>query len=263
MLVNSNVKIEEIIKIALGAGKMAMDFYGGKYEVKQKQNKTPVTEADIAVNNYLMKELSKYNYSILSEEIEDNFEKRKNVDFFWIIDPLDGTSDFVQNTGEFSIMIGLVDNVGQSVLGVVFAPNLDEMYWAEKNKGAYLCQSGLDLKFHQKIQVSKKSLKNGKILTSRNHLGEYEQRIAKKYNMKQIPAGSAGLKICWIARGDAELYINSSDKSGLWDTCAADIILSEAGGFMVDKNFNKIKYNTKETALLDGYIASNFKMDLL
>ena len=260
---NSDIKIEEIIKIAGCAREMAMNFYGGNYEVNQKQNKTPVTEADIAINNFLIKELSKYDYPILSEEVEDNFERRENADFFWIIDPLDGTSDFVRNTGEFSIMIGLVDNVGQSVLGVVFAPKLDEMYWAEKNKGAYLCQSGLDLKFHQKIQVSKKSLKNGKILTSRNHLGEYEQQIAKKYNMKQIPAGSAGLKICWIARGDAELYINSSDKSGLWDTCAADIILSEAGGFIVDKNFNKIKYNTRETALSNGYIASNCKTNVL
>jgi 3'(2'), 5'-bisphosphate nucleotidase len=273
---NNNINIKEIIKIACRAGEIAMDFYDKEYTIEQKTNKTPVTEADMAINDYLIKELSIYNYPILSEEIKDDFEKRKNADFFWVVDPLDGTKDFIQKTGEFSIMIGLVNKKGESVLGVVYVPALDEMYYAQKNKGSFFvslqrnrhCEERLATwqslsENSQKIQVSKNKIKNGKILTSRNHLGEFEQQIAKKYNMEQIPAGSAGLKICWIARGVAELYINSSSRCGLWDTCAADIILKEAGGYITDKNQKNIKYNTKELGLLNGYIVSNIKYDTL
>jgi 3'-phosphoadenosine 5'-phosphosulfate (PAPS) 3'-phosphatase len=114
----------------------------------------------------------------------------------------------------------------------------------------------------QKNQVSKNKIKNGKILTSRNHLGEFEQQIAKKYNMEQIPAGSAGLKICWIARGVAELYINSGNRCGLWDTCASDIILKEAGGFIADTNGRKISYNVSEINLLKGFVIINNRNNL-
>ena len=256
---NHNVKIQEIIEIAKRAGDIAMQFYDKKYSIEQKQNKTPVTEADIAINDFLMDELAKYNYPILSEETGDDFQKRKNANFVWIIDPLDGTSDFIQKTGEFSIMIGLIDTEGKSVLGVVYAPALDELYYAEKNKGAYSCHSCEGRNLPRKIQVNKKNIEGGKMLVSRNHLGKYEQEIAKKYNMKQISAGSAGLKICWIARGDAELYINSSGKSGLWDICAADIILAEAGGKIIDKNGNEILYNIEDVMLQNGYVISNKK----
>ncbi len=267
-----NIDIQEIIKIAKKAGNIAMRFYNKDYVIEQKQNKTPVTEADIAVNDFLIKELSIYNYPILSEEVKDNFEKRENADFVWIIDPLDGTSDFIQKTGEFSIMIGLVNKKGESVLGVVYAPVLDELYYAQKDGGVYFCHPGLqgelssaqergdlgcDSGSRQQIQVNKNQIKNGTMLVSRNHLGKYEQKIAKKHNMKQIPAGSAGLKICWIAKGEAELYINSSNKSGLWDLCASDIILQEAGGCVCDMDDNEIRYNEREVMLKKGYITSN------
>ncbi len=273
-----NINIQEIIRIAREAGKIAMFFYRKKYAIKDKKDRTPVTEADIAINDYLMEELSKYNYPIISEEIKDNFEKRKNAEFTWIIDPLDGTSDFIQKTGEFSIMIGLINKKGESVLGVVYVPALSELYYAQRGEGSYICHSkfqdelssigewdSLDCnsEFQQKIQVNKNPTKNGKILTSRNHLGKYEQEIAKKYNMTQTPVGSAGLKICWIARGNAELYINSSNKSGLWDICAADIILTEAGGKICDNNNNKILYNAKNVMLQNGYIVATTILDIV
>ncbi len=254
-MANHSIDIQEIIQIARGAGDIAMDFYDREYSIEQKQNKTPVTQVDIAINDFLIEELSKYNNPILSEEIKGDFAKRQIADFVWIVDPLDGTSDFIQKTGEFSIMIGLVNKNGEVVLGVVYAPALEELYYAQKNTGAFfLCHSSENKNLFQQIKISKKPLKNGKILVSRNHLGEYEQKVARKNQMEQVPAGSAGLKICWIARGDAELYINSSNKSGLWDVCAADIILSEAGGKVFDKTCNQIFYNLEETMLLNGYM---------
>ncbi len=153
---NYNINIQEIIKIAIEAGNIAMQFYDKEYTIEQKQNKTPVTEADIAVNNFLMDKLSRYNYPILSEEIEDDFENRKKANFVWIIDPLDGTSDFIQKTGEFSIMIGLVNKEGESIFGIVYAPVLNELYYAEKNKGAFFyCHSYEGRNLPKRISTSK------------------------------------------------------------------------------------------------------------
>lgn len=254
------IDIDEIIEISKEAGKIAMHFYVRNYSIKEKENKTPVTEADLEINNFLLNKLSKFGYPILSEESEDDFEKRKVADYVWVIDPLDGTSDFVQKTGEFAIMIGLVDNrTGESVLGVIFAPVLEDLYFAQKGKGSFMCHSEF-ISESQKIIVSQNKLEGGKILVSRNHLGECEQKVAKKYNMIQIQMGSAGLKICRIARGDAELYINSSDKSGIWDICAGDVILKEAGGKMTDLNKNIIFYNKKNIVLKHGYrVLNGFK----
>jgi 3'(2'), 5'-bisphosphate nucleotidase len=130
---------------------------------------------------------------------------------------------------------------------------LDELYFAQKGTGAFLIKDNNQ----RRIVVSGKELENGKILVSRNHLGEYEQEVARKNKMTQVSMGSAGLKICHIAWGDAELYINSSDKSSLWDICAGDIILKESGGNIVDLGNNKILYNKQEVALKNGYMISN------
>jgi 3'(2'), 5'-bisphosphate nucleotidase len=249
-----NINIEKIIEIVREAGKIAMYFYSKKYFVRDKKDKTPVTEADLEINNFLSKELIKFGYPILSEENDNTFEKRKKSKYSWVIDPIDGTSDFIQKTGEFSIMLGLINKKGESVLGVVYAPALDELYFAKKGGGAYLIKNGKKVK----IEVNKKDFKNGTILVSRNHLGKYEQEIAIKHNMKQLPMGSSGLKICRIARGDAQLYINSSDKSGIWDICAGDVIIKESNGCIVDLNKkNIISYNEKEIILKFGYIALN------
>ncbi|MFA5993661.1 MAG: 3'(2'),5'-bisphosphate nucleotidase CysQ [Parcubacteria group bacterium] len=244
-----NVNIENIISIAKEAGKIAMSFYDKPYSIAEKKNKTPITEVDQALHDYLMKELSVYGYPILSEEGEDDFEKRKNAEFVWIIDPLDGTSDFIQKTGEFAVMIGLVNNGGESILGVVYAPALDELYFAQKGEGAYMMKDGEKTK----LTVSDRELEKGRILVSRNHLGEFEQEIAKKHHMQQISMGSAGLKMCRIAKRDAELYINSSDQSGVWDICAGDVIIKEAGGRIVDLNKDIILYD-KQVILKSGCI---------
>jgi 3'(2'), 5'-bisphosphate nucleotidase len=256
------VKIEDIITIAKDAGYIAMRFYDRGYSVEEKENKTPITDADRASHDFLVEKLAHYGFPIISEEglVDGN-----DLSHTWVIDPLDGTSDFIQKTGEFSIMIGLVDAQGASVMGIVYASALGELYYAEKNKGAYICHSravpafGMESGNPVQIHVSDKSVKNGTILVSRNHLGQREQEIAHKYHMTQIPMGSAGLKMCRIARGDAQLYINSSDKSGIWDICAADVILREAGGVIADMNGKRIIYNGS-CKLKNGYIVTNSKM---
>jgi 3'(2'), 5'-bisphosphate nucleotidase len=250
---NHKVKLDDVITIAKEAGDIAMQFYNKEYSVKEKQDRSPVTEADMAVHHFLVDTLSQFGYPILSEESADQFHTCDSA-FTWIVDPIDGTRDFIQRTGEFAIMIGLIDQTKRSVLGVVCAPALNELYFAEKSSGAYKCHPELVSGSYQKITVSNKDLTGGKIFVSRNHLGEWEQEIAEKYDMEKVTMGSAGLKICKVAAGEAELYINSSDKGSVWDTCAADVILHEAGGNMTDMLYERILYDCKKAQLKNGFI---------
>jgi 3'(2'), 5'-bisphosphate nucleotidase len=252
-----NIQLNNIIKIAKEAGDIAMQFYKKEYSVREKQDRSPVTEADMAVHHFLVDTLSQFGYPILSEESTDQFHTCDSA-FTWIVDPIDGTRDFIQRTGEFAIMIGLIDQAKRSVLGVVCAPALEELYFAEKGSGAYcLCHSREGGNLSQQITVSNKDLTGGKIFVSRNHLGEWEQEIAEKYDMEKVTMGSAGLKICKVAAGEAELYINSSDKGSVWDTCAADIILQEAGGKITDMKHEKITYDCTHARFENGFIISN------
>lgn len=244
-----------IKEIARMAGKETLKYYCSKNVVRQKKNKTPVTEADIASEKIIKRGLKKFGFPILSEEAKD--DKRRLVsDYVWIADPLDGTSDFINKEDEFSIMIALARNE-RPVLGVIYEPAADRLYFAQKGKGAFLEKDGRA----KRIKVSSKSNPQGaRMLMSRHHLLEEEIGVAKKLRMKMKQMGSAGLKIARIAEGKAEIYINSSDKSSEWDTCAGDIILTEAGGKITNLNGRSIKYNRKNPRLLNGYIVSNKRL---
>lgn len=250
---SQKISVEEIVDIAKEAGHIAMQYYDADYDVTDKADRSPVTGADLAVHDYLTNELLSYGFPVLSEEGQSGFEHMSESSHMWVIDPLDGTKDFIQKTGEFAIMIGLVDSAGKSVCGGVYAPACDELYHARKGEGAFLTKGHTTTR----LQVSDQGLEGGRILVSRNHLGDWEQQIAQKNHMEQITMGSAGLKICRIAAGAAELYINSSDKCGIWDTCAADIILQEAGGKIVTLRGDTLQYDRSHVALADGFMVSN------
>jgi 3'(2'), 5'-bisphosphate nucleotidase len=250
---NSNIDIEEIKNIAKKAGAIAMSFYKKDYNIDEKKNRTPVTEADMAINKFLLEELGKFGHPILSEESKDDFEKRKDAEYVWIIDPLDGTSDFIDKTDEFSILVGLVKN-NQPVLGVVYEPAKDTIYWAQTGKGAFSDRSGKT----ERLQVSKiTDPKEMTMLFSRNHLLDSDIEIYKKLGIgKQRKRGSTS-KICVIARGDAEIYVNTSNKTGEWDTCANQIILEESGGKISDIYGNKLTYNKENPMNLKGFIMTS------
>lgn len=247
------IDIKEIVDIAKKAGEIAMSFYGKDYDIRNKDNKTPVTEADLAINKFLLEELSRFGYPILSEESEDDFEKRKNAEYVWIVDPLDGTSDFIQKTGEFSVLIGLVRD-SQPILGVVFEPVLGNLYFAEKNKGSFLEKDGVI----KKIYVSSnEDFAEMTILLSRNHLLEKDVKLCDNLKIgKRIQRGSTS-KMCLIAAGKAEIYVNTSDWTGEWDTCAPGLVLQEAGGRITDLNELELFYNNFVPRNLSGFIASN------
>lgn len=245
--------LEDVINIVRRAGAEVLRIYNSGFSVREKQKDDPVTEADLASEKIILAGLKKYGYGILSEETDDDL-KRLKKDKVWLVDPLDGTKDFVQKTGQFSIMVA-VSQKGMPVLGVVYQPTEDKLYWAESGKGAFLQKD----KKIQKLQVSNISkLEEIRFIVSRHHLDPKEAEFARAMNFKEmLQMGSAGLKVGRLAQGKADLYMNTSPKTWEWDTCASDIIIREAGGILTDIKGSQIKYNKPDARNLNGLLATN------
>jgi 3'(2'), 5'-bisphosphate nucleotidase len=246
---------EKASKLAKEAGEAALFYYHLEYEISDKGDNSPVTRADHASNDVIVEGLKKeFDYGILSEETDDDLTrlKKKRV---WVVDPLDGTKDFIDKTGDFSIMVGLVED-GKPVLGIVYRPERDVMYYALAGGGAFkkVGESG-----PQRLKTSRRDrFEDMILLTSRFHASNTVIKAAGDLGIKNtLTKGSAGLKICSIAEGDADVNINPSNKTWEWDVAAADIILSEAGGKLTDVFENEFTYNKKDPRNSLGYIASN------
>lgn len=249
-------ELNQVIKIIKQAGQAAMQYYNSDNEVSYKQGDSPVTEADLAAEKVILEGLKQFNYGILSEETDEEND-RLNQQKVWIIDPLDGTKDFIQKTGDFSIIIGLVENQ-KAVLGVVYQPVLDIVYFATKGGGAYMqkkSQPAVRLHVSDTEQLSQM-----KILASRNHLGDVEVEFAKDNGIENfVRSGSAGLKIAKVASAEGDIYMNTSDRTFEWDICGGTVIINEAGGQITDMQGNEILFNKKNPRNLQGYIVSNGK----
>jgi len=252
-----NTELEDIIQIIKKAGQKVMEIYGREYKTHQKSDKSLVTEADFASQKIILEGLSKYNYGILSEEQRDD-TSRLRKEKVWIVDPLDGTKDYLKKTGDFAIMIGLASD-REPILGAVYQPIKDKLYFAEKGKGAFLKESD---KSQKKLKVSNVSGFSGsRFVVSRFHLIEPEKDFLENNKIRKvIRAGSTGVKIGMIAEHQAEGYINLSQKTCQWDTCAPEIILKEAGGQVTDRNGENYVYNRKELRNLNGLVVSNGKI---
>jgi 3'(2'), 5'-bisphosphate nucleotidase len=242
------------VRAALKAGEQVMSVYNGDFaHTIKKEDNSPVTEADIASDKVIHEELSKTGYPILSEESKDP-EERLSHKRVWIVDPLDGTSDFVNKTGEFSIMIALVDS-GVPILGVVYNPVQDILYISERGKGAYQHKGGQ----WQKIQVSSTAdVAKSRAVVSRHHLMDEEKSFLKKLGISDfVQHGSGGLKISKVANGEAELYFAMTDNMKQWDTAAAFSIITEAGGRITDMNGREFIYNTEDVYHKNGILVTN------
>lgn len=246
--------VKDVLNIATEAGKEILNIYNREYNIRNKEDKSPVTEADLKSNKIIEDGLKKYKWPMLSEESEDNYLRLKSSSV-WIIDPLDGTKDFIQKTGDFSIMIGLVED-GEPKFGVVYVPVKDKLYYAIRDQGSYL---RIGKEREQKLKVSSiEDFSDARLVVSRNHLYLNDIELADKLGVSHFKkTGSTGIKISLIAENKADLYYNLSGKLGQWDTCAPEIILTEAGGRLTDTLGKRIKYNQKEVKNVKGIIASN------
>lgn len=248
-------ELEIAMRLARESGAIVRTFYDVPPTIRWKDPTEPVTEADRAVNAYLVKQIGQLfpEDGMLAEESKDDFRRleRRRV---WIVDPLDGTAEFIAHNGEFVIMIGLaVDS--KPVVGVVYQPIDDVMYAAALGQGAFVEEFGERRSLHVTNETGLKSLR---LVVSRSHRPAMVDTIIGRLGLqRERSIGSVGLKIGLIARGQAELYIHPNPGTKEWDTCAPDIIVREAGGIMTDCWNRPIRYNRQNVKNIFGVFASN------
>ena len=261
------MKYEKELQVAIEAVNAVRDVILDVYNspdlgVEIKEDNSPVTKADKAADKIIRQILSNAfpNYALLTEESLVD-KKRLENDYVWIVDPVDGTKDFVAKNGEFTVNIGL-SYKHEAVLGVILAPVTGEIYFGVKGEGSFYLKNK-DAK-PEKIHVNNNT-ENLTILVSRFHSNETEQNMIKKHSDKikhQVTIG-ATLKGCIIARGLAEMSYRFSSNTKEWDTCAMQVIVEQAGGLLLKFDGTPIRYNREDVYNHDGYVICNRKENFL
>jgi 3'(2'), 5'-bisphosphate nucleotidase len=237
---------------ATKASKAVMDVYNSEFRSEFKADDSPITKADLQSNEIIKEILSDSDLPILSEEDIDAKE-RLNHKRIWIVDPLDGTSDFVNKTGEFTIMIGLVENK-KPILGLICRPTTNTLFLAQKGNGAYKLENN----FWQKLAVSKTTdLVKCKAVGSRFHLSEQEKKFFASLGVSSFESRGSSLKVAEICMGLADLYFTTSNMIKHWDTCASYCLVTESGGKMTDMLGKEILYNTEKVNHENGLLVTN------
>ncbi len=245
------IDLEEIKSIAIEAGKIIMKIYREDFVVEYKADDSPLTKADTLSNELICDGLQKLypNIPIMSEENQEiPFDVRKNWQYYWCVDPIDGTKEFVKKNGEFTVNIALIhQNI--PVLGVVYSPVLEDMYSAKKGLGAFKNGDRLPL------FVNKTAEKIMRVVASASHLSSETQEFINglpTQKIEQISKGSS-LKLCMVAEGSADIYPRLAPTME-WDTAAAHAIVIEAGKRVVEYEKNsQITYN-KENLLNPWFV---------
>lgn len=227
------------------AGQAILPIYARDFAVQHKEDKSPLTEADLLSNQILEKNIrNRFEYPILSEEGKSiSTKERQSWTTFWCIDPLDGTKEFVKKNGEFTVNVALIHE-GQSVVGVIYAPVLDLLYFAKKDSGAFVSEKNQP---EQKLQVDDLKNPSLKVVTSRSHKDEKTQKFVQAlsdqdYQIEEVSVGSS-LKICYLANDRAQIYPRFAPTME-WDIAAGQCILEEAGGILIDlKSQQPLRYN--------------------
>ena len=221
--------IEKVVKAVLKAGEEVLKIYEGSFSVTEKEDRTPLTEADTLSHGIITQAL-KGDAPVISEEGDKKPDSLKN---FWLVDPLDGTKEFIKRNGDFTINVAFIEE-GKPKLGVVYAPALGKLYSAEKGKRARL----LDLKEEKEYELPLDGELEGKrlkVVVSRSHADEkteeYIKRLSERFEIERVSVGSS-LKICLLAEGKADLYPRTGPTME-WDTAAAHAVLLETGGALV------------------------------
>jgi len=228
--------IPQICAIAIDAGKGILEIYHSDLDfgVEVKSDDSPLTIADKKANDIIVAGLEKlsHQYPIISEENKQlDYEDRKDFSAFWLVDPLDGTKEFIKRNGEFTVNIALIQD-GIPVLGVVFTPVLEQLFYAHKNEGAFKITKELP---PEKVSATAFTMdqKQLRVICSRSHLNKETQDYVDQLTDPILVSKGSSLKFLMLAEGQAELYPRLAPTME-WDTAAAQIILEEAGGSVIN-----------------------------
>ncbi|UTE75477.1 3'(2'),5'-bisphosphate nucleotidase CysQ [Rossellomorea sp. KS-H15a] len=253
--------LNEVIEIAIGAGKKVLEVYDDAYAIHEKEDRSPLTIADQLSHEHIKTELSNLfpTIPILSEEgASIPFKERKNWSSFWLVDPLDGTKEFIKKNGEFTVNIALIQE-NRPVLGIVYAPALDILYYAKENDGAFKqIEASKHTMSPMRLYVDRCSIQKIAVV-SRSHMSKETEVLLKDLEQKEgrlefISIGSS-LKFCLLAEGAAHYYPRLAPTME-WDTGAGHCIAVESGCQIVDyQRSEPLTYN-KENLLNPWFICS-------
>lgn len=245
--------LDEVQAIALEASARIMEVYARTFCVEHKADSSPVTEADLAANEVIVRGLMALvpEWPVLSEEGDHvPFEERQQWQRYWLVDPLDGTREFIKGNGEFTINIALIE-AGQPVLGVIHVPVTGDCYFAAQSGGAYKKPKGQAAE-----QIRVRHWDGGQIIIagSRACHSESFKELLNNFNERHVLTLGSSLKSCYISEGRADLYARLGP-TGEWDTAAAQCILEEAGGRMTDLELKPLRYNRKDSLINPPFLA--------
>jgi 3'(2'), 5'-bisphosphate nucleotidase len=249
-------ELVEAVKLARDAGALLLEVYATDFEVAYKGKSDPVTEADRIANELIVRRLRDAfpNDAMVAEESEDNRPETRPRGRCWYVDPLDGTKEFIAKNGEFTVMIGLAID-GEARLGVVYQPTTDKLYRGVVGDSAFV-EVG-DRTYALSVSTTAET-KDLRMVVSRSHRSDATDELKKNLGLtEEITSGSVGLKVGLIVEKKADLYVNLSDKSSLWDACAPEAILRAAGGRFADLAGNPFKYGGPELRAVRGMLATN------
>ncbi|AIL69306.1 3'(2'),5'-bisphosphate nucleotidase CysQ [Vibrio vulnificus] len=241
--------LPQVIDIARTAGQLILDIYQSKqYQEYTKSDETPVTSADLAAHKLITQRLSELtpDIPVLSEEAADiSLEQRAQWNRYWLVDPLDGTQEFIARSGDFATIIALVEN-NKPVMGVVYGPVSGVTYYAYQGKGAWKIP---EMNERLKIQTHKHELPGQNIaiaISRRQDINRITNRMSSSWNYDLVPLGSAALKACLVAEGAVDCYLRLGP-TGEWDTAATQCIVEEAGGRILSTYLEPLSYNERDT----------------
>ena len=260
MKIDENTLLQ-LCNAAITAGNRVLDFYELDTEIIYKEDESPLTKADLDSNKILLSSISKItpNVPILSEEEFIEWDTRKNWETYWLIDPLDGTKEFIKKNDEFTINIALIE-YNQPVLGIIYAPAFGSLFFSKKNNGSYKIYTKNNLgtfKNSEKISVKNTNKEKIRVIGSRSHSNiAFDNWVKKKFTNFEIIEKGSSLKFCEIAEGKADIYPRFGPTSE-WDIAAGHIILEEAGGKLKSIDNKEILYNEKEDILNPNFFAYN------
>ncbi len=267
---NLNELMNIAVNAAVDAGKVILDIYNTDFDVEYKKDESPLTLADLKANELIKKRLDTTSIPVLSEEGKTiPYSERKNWEKLWIVDPLDGTKEFVKKNGEFTVNIALVEN-NKAVAGVVYAPVLDILYVGLCDNGAYKIEEASKNNgsiFDMINDNTKLPLKTERdyygVVASRSHMNDetanFIEELKSKHKNIEIVSKGSSLKLCLVAEGAADIYPRFAPTSE-WDTAAGHAVVKAAGGnvFQAENRNQEVIYN-KEDILNPWFIVVNEK----
>lgn len=261
-----NNLLETAIKASLAAGKRIMEIYENEdFEVDFKGDNSPLTKADLASHEIIMSYLEDTGIPVLSEEGKDlPYEDRKTWPQLWIVDPIDGTKEFIKRNGEFTVNIALIENQ-KPILGVIYVPAKEQLYFSAKNSGSYRVDNIIDFENIETLQNAAIKLpqdlkkENYTVVASKSHLSpetvEYINTLEITHGTVATLSKGSSLKLCMVAEGNADCYPRFAPTME-WDTAAGQAICSFAGKTVMDYITKKEMLYNRENLLNNWFLVN-------